>query len=163
MIFRLHNFRQAFPRAHQRSVAKAACAAKAAPADRGLRGLEEVFSDVFPISNLNINALIEYVGFEVGIWECGCGEFKELGGPAVLCSTCKQEVTYKEKYKLSECRQKGLTYSDPIKIMVRLVLFDREVVDVGARTLKYLQDKIIIEEVKRLSAEVEELKSIQTF
>ena len=33
--------------------------------------------------------------------------------------------------------------------MVRLVLFDREVVDVGARTLKYLQDKIIIEEVKR--------------
>ena len=120
-----------------------------APADRGLRGLEEVFSDVFPISDLNINARIEYVGFEVGIWECGCGEFKELGGPAVVCTTCKQEVTYKEKHKLSECRQKGLTYSDPIKIMVRLVLFDREVVDVGARTLKYLQDKIIIEEVKR--------------
>ena len=120
-----------------------------APAERGLRGLEEVFSDVFPISDLNINARIEYVGFEVGIWECGCGEFKELGGPAVVCSTCKQEVTYKEKHKLSECRQKGLTYSDPIKIMVRLVLFDREVVDVGARTLKYLQDKIIIEEVKR--------------
>ena len=120
-----------------------------APEERELRGLEEVFSDVFPISDLNINARIEYVGFEVGIWECGCGEFKELGGPAVVCSTCKQEVTYKEKHKLSECRQKGLTYSDPIKIMVRLVLFDREVVDVGARTLKYLQDKIIIEEVKR--------------
>jgi DNA-directed RNA polymerase subunit beta len=120
-----------------------------APAERGLRGLEEVFSDVFPISDLNINARIEYVGFEVGIWECGCGEFKELGGPAVVCSTCKQEVTYKEKHKLSECRQKGLTYSDPIKIMVRLVLFDREVVDFGARALKYLQDKIIVEEVKR--------------
>ena len=122
-----------------------------APADRGLRGLEEVFSDVFPISDLNINARIEYVGFEVGIWECGCGEFKELGGPAVVCSDCKQEVTYKEKHKLSECRQKGLTYSDPIKIMVRLVLFDREVVDVNAKNLKYLQDKIIIEEVKRPS------------
>ncbi|MBL7019600.1 MAG: DNA-directed RNA polymerase subunit beta [Nitrospinaceae bacterium] len=120
-----------------------------APADRGVRGLEEVFSDVFPISDLNINARIEYVGYEVGIWECGCGEFKELGGPAVVCSTCKQEVTYKEKHKLSECRQKGLTYSDPIKIMVRLVLFDREVVDVGPKTLKYLQDKIIVEEVKR--------------
>ena len=120
-----------------------------APADRELRGLEEVFSDVFPISDLNINARIEYVGFEVGIWECGCGEFKELGGPAVVCQTCKQEVTYKEKHKLSECRQKGLTFSDPIKIMVRLVLFDREVIDVNAKTLKNLQDKIIIEEVKR--------------
>ena len=32
--------------------------------------------------------------------------------------------------KFSECRQKGLTYSDPIKIMVRLVLFDREAVDI---------------------------------
>ena len=120
-----------------------------APADRVLRGLEEVFSDVFPISDLNINARIEYVGFEVGIWECGCGEFKELGGPAVVCSDCKQEITYKEKHKLSECRQKGLTYSDPIKIMVRLVLFDREVVDVAAKNMKYLQDKIIVEEVKR--------------
>ncbi len=120
-----------------------------APGERGLRGLEEVFSDVFPISDLNINARIEYVGFEVGIWECGCGEFKELGGLAVVCSTCKQEVTYKEKHKLSECRQKGLTYSDPIKIMVRLVLFDREAVDVNARNLKYLRDKIIVEEVKR--------------
>jgi DNA-directed RNA polymerase subunit beta len=120
-----------------------------APLDRVLRGLEEVFSDVFPISDLNINARIEYVGFEVGIWECGCGEFKELGGPAVVCSACKQEVTYREKHTLSECRQKGLTYSDPIKIMVRLVLFDREVVDVSSKTMKYLQDKIIIEEVKR--------------
>jgi DNA-directed RNA polymerase subunit beta len=119
------------------------------PPKREMRGLEEVFSDVFPISDLNINARIEYVGFEVGIWECGCGEFKELGGSAVVCSACRQEVVYKEKHKLSECRQKGLTYSDPIKIMVRLVLFDREVVDVGARTLKYLQGKIIIEEVKR--------------
>ena len=62
-----------------------------APADRVLRGLEEVFSDVFPISDLNINARIEYVGFEVGIWECGCGEFKELDGPAVVCSACKQQ------------------------------------------------------------------------
>ena len=93
-----------------------------APHDRQKNGLEDVFSDVFPISDLNANARIEYVGFEVGIWECGCGEFKELGGPGVFCDTCKQEVAYKEKHKFSDCRQKGLTYSDPIKIMVRLVL-----------------------------------------
>ena len=51
---------------------------------------------MFPIVDLNINARIEYVGFEVGLWECGCGEFKELGGPGVVCEKCGQEVTYNE-------------------------------------------------------------------
>ena len=109
-----------------------------APHERQRKGLEDVFSDVFPISDLNINARIEYVGFEIGIWECGCGEFKELGGPNIFCDTCKQEVAYKEKHKFSECRQKGLTYSDPIKIMVRLVLFDRESVDINAVSYTHL-------------------------
>jgi DNA-directed RNA polymerase subunit beta len=119
-----------------------------APEKRNLQGLEEVFSDVFPISDLNINARLEYVGYEVGVWECGCGEYKELGGAGVTCETCGQEVIYKEKFKLSECRQKGLTYSDPIKIMVRMVLFDRERIGVSARVLKELPGKYIVEEVK---------------
>jgi DNA-directed RNA polymerase subunit beta len=119
-----------------------------APENRNLQGLEEVFSDVFPISDLNINARLEYVGYEVGVWECGCGEYKELGGAGVTCESCGQEVNYKEKYKLSECRQKGLTYSDPIKIMVRMVLFDRERIGLSARVLKELPGKYIVEEVK---------------
>ena len=119
-----------------------------APEKRNLQGLEEVFTDVFPISDLNINARLEYVGYEVGVWECGCGEYKELGGAGVICETCEQEVIYKEKFKLSECRQKGLTYSDPIKIMVRMVLFDRERIGVSARVLKELPGKYIVEEVK---------------
>ena len=40
-----------------------------APRHRKLKGLEEVFYDVFPISDLNVNAQIEYVGLEVGTWE----------------------------------------------------------------------------------------------
>ncbi|MEE9257993.1 MAG: DNA-directed RNA polymerase subunit beta [Nitrospinaceae bacterium] len=119
-----------------------------APVERKMRGLEEVFHDVFPISDLNINARIEYVGYELGIWECGCGEYKDLGGPSVVCERCGQTVTYKEKHKLSECRQKGLTYADPIKIMVRLVLFDKEGVDISARTLQGLTGKHIVEDVK---------------
>ena len=120
-----------------------------APANRSVRGLEEVFQDVFPIVDLNINARIEYVGFEVGLWECGCGEFKELGGPGVVCEKCAQEVTYNEKHKLSECRQKGLTYADSIKLMVRLVLFDRERVDITPKSLKELAGKYIVEDVRR--------------
>ena len=120
-----------------------------APEKRRLQGLEEVFQDVFPISDLNINARLEFVGYEVGVWECGCGEYKELGGPGVVCESCGQEVNYKEKFKLSECRQKGMTYSDPIKIMVRMVLFDRERIGVSAGVLKELPGKYIVEEVKR--------------
>jgi len=119
-----------------------------APMKRAEKGLEEVFRDVFPISDLNINARIEYVGYEVGAWECNCGEYGELGGPGVVCKKCGQEVIYHEKFKLSECRQKGLTYADPIKIMVRLILFDQERVELSARTMKSLHGKVIMEEVK---------------
>jgi DNA-directed RNA polymerase subunit beta len=119
-----------------------------APKSRDVRGLEDVFRDLFPITDLNIKARLEYVGYEIGIWECGCGEYKELAGPGVVCGKCQQETIYKEKYKLSECRQKGLTYSDPIKIMVRMVLFDQERIDISAKVLKGLEGKHLLEEVK---------------
>jgi len=115
---------------------------------RKVRGLEEVFQDIFPISDLNINALIEYVGYEVGVWENGEGEYDGLGGTGVVCEKTGQEVSYREKYKLSECRQKGLTYADPIKIMVRLVLYDRERIDLNDKVLESLAGKHIMEEVK---------------
>ena len=118
------------------------------PLERKHQGLEEVFRDIFPISDLNINARIEYVGYEVGIWETSQGEYKELGGPGVIDEETGEEVHYKEKFKLSECRQKGLTYSDPIKIMVRMVLYDKERIDLNARVLKELPGKTIVEEVK---------------
>lgn len=116
--------------------------------DRKIQGLEEVFRDVFPITDLNINARIEYVGYEIGVWECGCGEYKDLGGGGVVCEKCGQEVIYKPRYKLTECRQKGLSYSDPIKIIVRMVLFDKERIDLTPRVLKDLKGKYLVEEVK---------------
>jgi len=119
-----------------------------APRHRKLKGLEEVFRDVFPISDLNVNAQIEYVGLEVGSWECGCGDYSELGGPGEVCDKCGQEVVYKEKHALRECRQKQLTYSDPLRMVVRLVLFDREAVDVNAKTIEGLLGKYIVEDLK---------------
>ena len=115
---------------------------------REVKGLEEVFRDVFPVSDLNVNAQIEYVGLEVGAWECDCGDYGELGGPGEVCDKCGQEVVYKEKHTLRECREKGLTYSDPIRIVVRLVLFDREAVDINANTIKHLLGKYIVEDLK---------------
>ncbi|MFQ5482352.1 MAG: DNA-directed RNA polymerase subunit beta, partial [Nitrospinaceae bacterium] len=117
------------------------------PQDRKLQGLEEVFQDVFPISDLNINARLEYAGCEIGVWETVDGEFRGLGGPGVVDAETGEGVPYKEKFKLSECRQKGLTYSDPIKIMARLVLYDRERVDLDERSIKDLPGKMIVEDV----------------
>jgi len=119
-----------------------------APRHRKLKGLEEVFHDIFPISDLNVNAQIEYIGLEIGSWECGCGDYGELGGPGEVCDKCRREVVYKEKYSFRECRQKQLTYSDPLRMVVRLVLFDREAVDVSAKTIEGLLGKYIVEDLK---------------
>ena len=121
---------------------------KVAHRHRKLKGLEEVFHDVFPISDLNVNAQIEYAGLEIGSWECGCGDYSDLGGPGEVCDKCGQEVVYKEKHALRECRQKQLTYSDPLRMVVRLVLFDREAVDVNAKTIEGLLGKYIVEDLK---------------
>ncbi len=94
------------------------------PNERDESGLENVFQSVFPITDYNETASLEYVGYEVGIWECDCGEYKELGGPGIACEVCRKEVVYKQKYDVDECRQKGLTYGDPLRVMVRLIVFE---------------------------------------
>lgn len=96
------------------------------PLKRENKGLEEVFRSIFPIPNYKETASIEYIGYEVGIWECNCGEYKGLGGEGVVCEKCKKKVVYKEKYSTEECRQKGTTYADPLKIMVQLVVKEKD-------------------------------------
>ena len=111
------------------------------PAKRENRGLEEVFRSVFPITNYKENASIEYVGFEVGIWECKCGEYKGLGEKGVVCEKCKTEVTYKEKYSMDECHQKGMTYADPLKILVQLVVKEKD--ENGKSTIREIKEQKI--------------------
>ncbi len=59
-------------------------------------GLEGVFRSVFPIEDFNRTASLEYVGYEIG----------------------------EPKYDQAECIAKGLTYEAPIRIKVRLVVYD---------------------------------------
>ena len=69
------------------------------PADkRNKQGLEEVFKTLFPITSVSGNAALEYVSYE-------------LGNPA---------------YTVQECLIQGLSYSAPLRIKVRLVIYDRE-------------------------------------
>ena len=72
--------------------------ADVAPDSRKKQGLEEVFQSLFPITSVSGNAALEYVSYELG----------------------------KNTYDVQECIIQGLSYSAPLRIKVKLVLFDRD-------------------------------------
>ena len=72
--------------------------ADVAPEARKKQGLEEVFQSLFPIKSVSGNAALEYVSYELG----------------------------KNTYDVQECLIQGLSYSAPLRIKVKLVLYDRE-------------------------------------
>lgn len=66
------------------------------PDRRGDLGLQGVFKSVFPITDFNNTASLEFVSFSLE--------------PA--------------KYDVDECRQRGMTFAAPIKVTLRLIVFD---------------------------------------
>lgn len=94
------------------------------PAKRKDVGLEHVFRTSFPFKDPNENFIIEYLGYEIGDWECNkCGYKPEsdfLGGYDVDCPKCGAKLVYKEKFTPEECKLKGLTYSAPLRVLLRL-------------------------------------------
>jgi DNA-directed RNA polymerase subunit beta len=72
--------------------------ADAAPDGRHDRGLHAALKSVFPISSYSGNAALEYVNYRLG------------------------EPPFDEK----ECRSRGLSYGAPLRVLVRLVIYDKE-------------------------------------
>ena len=66
------------------------------PDRRSEEGLQSVFKSVFPISDFNNTSMLEFVSYT-------------LEPP---------------KYDVDECRQRGMTYAAPVKVTLRLVVFD---------------------------------------
>ncbi|MCK9161202.1 MAG: DNA-directed RNA polymerase subunit beta [Arcobacteraceae bacterium] len=64
--------------------------------DRSQAGIERVFKSIFPIHDAQNRLTLEYLGSEVG----------------------------KPKYTVNECMVRGLTYSIPLRINIRLTLWD---------------------------------------
>jgi DNA-directed RNA polymerase subunit beta len=117
------------------------------PKQREDRGLESVFRSIFPISDFNEVAFLEYVGYEIGTWECDCGEYKSLGGEGVECEKCGKNLLYKEKYDVEECRQRGMTYADPLRIMVQLVVSERDEETSEIRIRDVKEQKVYLGEI----------------
>ena len=80
--------------------------------DRTDSGLQEVFRSVFPISDFSENGTLEFVKYE-------------LEPP---------------KYDVDECQQRDMTYAAPLKVTLRLVVFDVDE-ETGARSVRDIKEQ----------------------
>ena len=68
------------------------------PENREDIGLQAVFKSVFPIRDFNETASLEFVSFSLG----------------------------EPKYEVDECRQRGMTFAAPLKVVVRLITYEMD-------------------------------------
>lgn len=80
------------------------------PAKREDKGLHAALKSVFPITSYNGYASLEYVGYKLG------------------------EPAFDER----ECRNRGLSYGAPLRVTVRLVIYDRES---SSKAIKYVKEQ----------------------
>ncbi len=82
----------------------------AKPADG--EGIQGVFQSVFPIKDFNENAVLEFVKYELE----------------------------KPKYDVDECQNRDMTYAAPLKVTLRLIVFDVDETT-GARSVKDIKEQ----------------------
>ncbi len=80
--------------------------------DRTSFGLQAVFESVFPIRDFSENGTLEFVKFELE----------------------------EPKYDVEECQQRGMTYAAPLKLTLRLVVFDVDE-ETGARSIRDIKEQ----------------------
>ena len=81
-------------------------------ADRKDEGIEAVFKSVFPIKDFNERAVLEYVSYE----------FED------------------PKYDVEECIQRDMTFAAPLKVKLRLIVFENDE-ETGARSVKDIKEQ----------------------
>ncbi|MFL5439018.1 MAG: DNA-directed RNA polymerase subunit beta, partial [Myxococcales bacterium] len=82
------------------------------PEKRDDTGLQGVFKSVFPIKDFNETSSLEFVSYHLE----------------------------KPKYDVDECHQRGMTYSAPIKVVVRLVVWDKDE-ETGAQSIRDVKEQ----------------------
>jgi DNA-directed RNA polymerase subunit beta len=100
------------------------------PKKRKQVGLENLFRVTFPLKDANNRIELRYLGYEIGDWECPICGYKpgetELGGPEEYCPHClkkegkKIPLVWKKPYTPSDCKEKGLTYSAPLRVLLQV-------------------------------------------
>ena len=85
---------------------------RSAPPSAAIEGIEAVFKSVFPIKDFNERATLEYVSYE----------FED------------------PKYDVEECIQRDMTYAAPLKVKLRLIVFETDE-ETGARSVKDIKEQ----------------------
>src|SRR3970040_842456 len=121
------------------------------PSEREDAGLQSVFKSVFPISDFRENSSLEFIEYSIGNWECKCGATlvaAPYGDHEVLCPRCGKAnqargdvcdicghtVGMKLKYDVDECQERGMTYAVPLKVTIRLVVWNKDP-ETGVKTI----------------------------
>jgi len=82
------------------------------PGGRPDEGLQAVFKSVFPIKDFSNTSQLDFVSYEFD----------------------------PPKYDVDECRQRGMTYAAPLKVTLRLIVFDVDE-ETGARSVKDIKEQ----------------------
>ncbi len=83
---------------------------KVEPSKREMKGLHAAFQSVFPITSYSGNASLEYVSYRLG----------------------------KPQFNVKECQLRSVTYAVPLKVTVRLMIFDK---DSGNKDVKDIKEQ----------------------
>ena len=67
-----------------------------------------------------------------------CGHLNPNKAPA--CDTCDEPVALKLKHEAEECQERGMTYSVPLKVTIRLVVWDKDPDD-GTKTIRDVKEQ----------------------
>jgi DNA-directed RNA polymerase subunit beta len=67
-----------------------------------------------------------------------CGHLNE-NRPAT-CETCDEPVGLKLKYDVDECQERGMTFAVPLKVTIRLVVWDKDP-ETGAKTIRDIKEQ----------------------
>ena len=67
-----------------------------------------------------------------------CGRLNE--NKPVTCETCDEPVGLKLKYDVDECQERGMTFAVPLKVTIRLVVWDKDP-ETGAKTIRDIKEQ----------------------
>src|SRR6058998_3892233 len=67
-----------------------------------------------------------------------CGTFNK--NTPTFCNKCGDPVAMQLKYDVAECQERGMTYAAPLKVIIRLTIYDKDP-DSGAKTIRDIKEQ----------------------
>jgi len=101
-----------------------------------LKGLHHLRSTC---RNPSCGATIRTDPFHVGDVLCHrCGTFNK--NIVTFCNRCGDPVGLQLKYDVAECEERGMTYAAPLKVTIRLTVFDKDP-ETGVKTVRDIKEQ----------------------